>query len=125
VGPAPSAGRASEHRPVSAFDPGPVLAALADDTRRAVFERVVHGGPLTATELAAERGISRQAVAKHLEVLDRAGLVRGERTGREVRFHADVGPLGDTADWLRRTGEAWDRRLARLQAATRRDRADD
>ena len=103
---------------MTAYDPGPVLHALADATRRAVFEHVVTEGPITATELASGRDISRQAVAKHLDVLDRAGLVRGERTGREVRFRADVSPLGDTAEWMRRTGDAWDRRLAKLQQAT-------
>ena len=99
---------------MSAFDPGPVLTALADPTRRAVFADVVDVGPRTATELAEGREISRQAVAKHLDVLGRAGLVRGERTGREVRFHAQVEPLQETAAWMRRTGDAWDRRLARL-----------
>ncbi len=98
-----------------AFDPGPVLSALADPTRRAVFGDVVDDGPRTATELAQGRDISRQAVAKHLEVLGRAGLVRSERSGREVRFHAEVDPLEETADWMRRTGDAWDRRLATLQ----------
>ena len=106
---------------MTAFDPGPVLSALADATRRAVFEHVVADGPITATELASGRDISRQAVAKHLDVLDRAGLVHGERAGREVRFRADAAPLADTAEWMRRTGDAWDRRLSRLQQATRSD----
>ena len=74
------------------------VRVLADATRRAGFEHVVTEGPITATELASGRDISRQAVAKHLDVLDRAGLVHGERTGREVRFRADVSPLGDTAE---------------------------
>lgn len=105
----------SGHGRSEAFDPGPVLAALADPTRRAVFGDVVDSGPRTATELAEGRSISRQAVAKHLDVLGRAGLVRSERRGREVRFHALVEPLEDTADWMRRTGDAWDRRLAALR----------
>ncbi len=93
---------------------GTVFEALADATRRAVLRDVVARGPRTATELAADLPISRQAVAKHLAVLREAGLVAHERTGREARFSATLGPLGDAEAWLRATGDAWDGRLARL-----------
>lgn len=95
-------------------DPGPVFLALADPTRRELFTDVVAGGPVTATQLAADRDISRQAVAKHLEVLGRAGLVDGRRTGREVRFQAETAALDDAIEWMQDAGAAWDRRLARL-----------
>ncbi len=95
-------------------DPGPIFLALADPTRRALFTDVVAGGPVTATELAAGRDISRQAVAKHLEVLDRAGLVDGRRSGREVRFQAETAALDVAIAWMQDAGAAWDRRLARL-----------
>ncbi|HET6969205.1 MAG TPA: helix-turn-helix domain-containing protein, partial [Ornithinibacter sp.] len=76
-------------------------------------------GPSTATELAAELPVSRQAVAKHLSVLRAAGLVTHERAGREARFTASLAPLGEAEAWLRATGDAWDHRLARLEARAR------
>ncbi len=99
---------------MAAADPGPVFLALADPTRRELFTDVVADGPVTATELAAERRISRQAVAKHLDVLGRAGLVEGSRSGREVRYRARTEPLGGAIGWMEAAGQAWDRRLARL-----------
>jgi DNA-binding transcriptional ArsR family regulator len=102
---------------------GTVFEALADATRRAVLRDVVARGPRTATELAAELPVSRQAVAKHLAVLREAGLVAHERTGREARFSATLGPLDDAAAWLRATGDAWDGRLARLAERAREGKA--
>lgn len=96
-------------------DPDPVFAALADGTRRELLRAIVSGGPCTATELAAGRDITRQAVTKHLVVLGQAGLVAGTREGREVRYHADTTPLSCATDWIADTGAAWDRRLGRLQ----------
>lgn len=94
-----------------------VFGALADGTRRDLLRAVVERGPCTATQLAAGRTISRQAVTKHLGVLAAAGLVRGERTGREVRYVADTAPLRAATGWIESTGAAWDRRLARLDDA--------
>lgn len=91
-----------------------VFAALADPTRRAVLERLLAGGPATATTLAPAFTMSRQAVVKHLGVLGDAGLVSPQRHGREVRYAAQTDPLVDAASWLARTGAAWDRRLDRL-----------
>lgn len=98
----------------SALPQDAVFAALADATRRDILRSIVTTGPLTATELAADRSISRQAVAKHLAVLDGAGLVRGERAGREVRFAADTAPLTCATEWIEDTSAAWDRRLGHL-----------
>jgi DNA-binding transcriptional ArsR family regulator len=95
---------------------GAVFAALADPTRRAVLRRVAEGGPLTATELADALPITRQAVAKHLAVLQDAGLVAPRREGRENRFSATTAPLGAAQQWLAEAGSAWDQRLARLRA---------
>ena len=72
------------------------------------------GAWTTATRLAADREISRQAVAKHLGVLDRTGLVVSERHGRETRYRAQPAPLRTAVDWIEATGSAWDRRLERL-----------
>jgi DNA-binding transcriptional ArsR family regulator len=104
---------------------GAVFEALADATRRAVLRDVAARGPRTATELAVELPISRQAVAKHLGVLRQAGLVAHERAGREARFTATLAPLAEAEGWLQDTGAAWDDRLARLHRHARGRDEDD
>lgn len=96
-----------------------VFAALGDPTRRELLRSVASGGPTTATQLAADRDITRQAVTKHLAVLHTAGLVTGQRIGREVHYEADPAPLDSAVDWINATGAAWDRRLASLAAIFR------
>jgi len=104
---APPGGGASE-------PPDAVFAALADATRRQVLRAVAESGPVTATALAGELPVSRQAVAKHLGLLREAGLVAAERSGRETRFVARTDPLDDLAAWAGEAGRRWDDRLARL-----------
>ncbi len=102
------------------MEPGQaVFAALADPTRRAVLRAVARGEAGTATELAARLPISRQAVAKHLVQLERAQLVDARRSGRETRFQATPGPLGDAIAWMTEVGTQWDERLAALGEAVR------
>lgn len=96
-------------------DPQPILSALADPTRRAVFERLNSKGPASASALASEMPISRQAIAKHLNVLDSVGLVGRATQGRQVVFEANVEPLGGVAGWLEDVGSDWDQRLGRLR----------
>jgi DNA-binding transcriptional ArsR family regulator len=96
-------------------DPQPLLSALADPTRRAVFERLNSKGPATASQLAAEMPVSRQAIAKHLGLLDSVGLVDRREQGRQVVYTARVRPLRDVAIWLETVGEEWDDRLERLK----------
>ncbi len=91
-----------------------VFAALGDTVRRELLRTLALYGPASATALADGRGITRQAVAKHLAVLGRAGLVSPERHGREVRYRAHGDALGSAAEWIEQTGAAWDRRLTRL-----------
>jgi DNA-binding transcriptional ArsR family regulator len=98
----------------SDIDAGAVFAALADPTRRAVLRHVAERGPVTATELAGELPVTRQAVAKHLAVLQDAGLVAHRKEGRENRFTATTAPLVAAERWLAEAGQAWDDRLARL-----------
>jgi ArsR family transcriptional regulator, cadmium/lead-responsive transcriptional repressor len=92
-----------------------VFAALADATRRGILRSVADRGPLTATALAGELPITRQAVARHLTLLREAGLVQADRNGRETRFTASPEPLHDLATWAETTGRRWDDRLARLR----------
>jgi DNA-binding transcriptional ArsR family regulator len=94
---------------------GRVFAALADPTRREVLAIVGDEGPLSATQLAARLPITRQAVAKHLTVLEEAGLVRAERQGRATMFEVASGPLTDAERWLAAAGSRWDARLAALE----------
>lgn len=98
----------------SADAAGPVFAALADPTRRRMIERLAAGGAATATGLSAELPITRQAVAKHLSALRRAGLVRASRAGRETRYSLEAEPLAGVAQWVEWVGGEWDRRLERL-----------
>lgn len=88
-----------------------VLAALADPTRRRVLDVLVAHGEGTATTVAAELPVSRQAVVKHLAVLDAAGLVAGGRAGREVRYSVRSQQLDAAARWLAGLAAEWDRRL--------------
>jgi DNA-binding transcriptional ArsR family regulator len=92
-----------------------VFAALGDPTRREVLRRVA-GGPTTATELAMQMPISRQAVSKHLSALNEAGLVERTVSGREVRYSLRAEPLSDVVGWVSEVGEAWDQRLAKLKS---------
>jgi DNA-binding transcriptional ArsR family regulator len=93
----------------------PVFAALADPTRRRLIETLASGGNATASSLAAELPITRQAVAKHLGALARASLVRRHRVGRETRYTLDPAPLAHAAEWIAGVGAEWDERLAALE----------
>ena len=91
-----------------------VLAALADDTRWDILLRLGRSSA-SASALARELPVSRQAIAKHLAVLQDAGLVASERDGREVRFVAVGARLSEAAAQLDRIASGWDRRLARIK----------
>jgi len=95
-------------------EPGAVFEALADPTRREVLTLVGRHGPVTATELAEQLPVSRQAVAKHLDALRTAGLVDREKEGRDVRYGLTPGGLDGASTWMEQVGAAWDRRLATL-----------
>jgi DNA-binding transcriptional ArsR family regulator len=93
---------------------GAVFAALADPTRRQVVLALARQPELTASRLAGELPMTRQAVTKHLAALDRAGLVRGRRAGREQRYTLTPAPLADAMAWMDGVGAQWDARLAKL-----------
>ncbi len=95
---------------------GLVFAALADGTRREVLRRLGRRETVTATELARDFPISRQAVAKHLTALDEAGLVQADRQGRETRYRLTPAPLGDALGFIAEVGAEWDARLGDLEA---------
>jgi DNA-binding transcriptional ArsR family regulator len=92
-----------------------VLVALADPTRRHLLDLLSAHGQATATVLAGGVPVTRQAVVKHLTVLDDAGLVEASKVGREVRYSVRPDALDTTARWMSALAADWDRRLARIK----------
>ena len=101
-------------------DLGALFAALADPTRRQVIRSLSGAEPVTASGLAAELPITRQAIAKHLGALERAGLVEPHREGRETRYRLTPEPLDGAIAWMEEVGARWDRSLAKLSERARR-----
>ncbi len=101
-------------------DLGALFAALADPTRRQVIRSLSGAEPVTASGLAAELPITRQAIAKHLGALERAGLVEPRREGRETRYRLTPEPLDGAIAWMEEVGARWDRSLAKLSERARR-----
>ncbi len=91
-----------------------MFVALADPTRRLLLTRLAAQGAASATVLARELPVTRQAVVQHLAVLDAAGLTRGQRRGREVRHAVRPEALTAAADWMTRIAAQWDERLAAI-----------
>ena len=91
------------------------FAAISDPTRRGILERLRQDGALSVTELAAPLPMSRQAVTKHLDVLERSGLIEHEWRGRKRVHRLKAEPLQEIDDWLAPYAAAWDERLARLE----------
>jgi DNA-binding transcriptional ArsR family regulator len=102
---------------------GRVFEALADPSRRYVLEALAERETATATELATELPVTRQAVAKHLAALNEAGLVESRREGRETRYELTPAPLGEAMDWIASVGAAWDTRLRALRRHLRNRRS--
>jgi ArsR family transcriptional regulator, cadmium/lead-responsive transcriptional repressor len=90
-------------------------SAVADPTRRRVLDLLLDRGEATATVVAGELPVTRQAVAKHLLVLDRAGLVQGRRRGREMRYAVRPERLDVAARSMARVAAEWDMRLAAIK----------
>jgi DNA-binding transcriptional ArsR family regulator len=95
---------------------GAVFSALSDPTRRTVVGLVAARQTATATELAAQLPVTRQAVAKHLAALGEAGLVEAERRGRETRYRLTPAPLAEAMSWMADVGAGWDTRLEALSS---------
>jgi DNA-binding transcriptional ArsR family regulator len=90
-------------------------SAIADPSRRRVLDLLVQGGEGTASTIAHEVPFTRQAVVKHLAVLEHAGLVTRRREGREVRFSIDPDRLDDAARVMAALASDWDRRLLAIK----------
>ena len=92
-----------------------VFGALGDGTRRNLLARLGELGEASATDLARELPVTRQAVQKHLGLLSEAGLVAARRAGREVLYRPTPAPLSEAMAWMAEVGGQWDVRLAALE----------
>jgi ArsR family transcriptional regulator, cadmium/lead-responsive transcriptional repressor len=90
-------------------------SAIGDPTRRRMLDLLLADGDGTATTLSEQLPVTRQAVAKHLGVLDRVGLVHVTPAGREMRYRVDDAQLARAVAQLSTVGAAWDARLRRIK----------
>jgi len=90
-------------------------SAIGDPTRRRILDLLLADGASTATALSQHLPVSRQAIAKHIAVLDRAGLVKGSAVGRERRYDVDQEQLARAVAELASVQAAWDARLSRIK----------
>ena len=90
-------------------------AAVGEPSRRALLDLLLARGEASASSLAADLPFTRQAVAKHLSVLDRAGLVEARRHGREVRYSVRAERLDAASQAIAKVAARWDRRLATIK----------
>ena len=93
-----------------------LFAALGDKTRLAIVARLCSGQPASISQLTAGTRITRQAVTKHLRVLQRAGIIRCTRSGRESLFALDPEPMQQMQEYLDHVSRQWDQALARLKS---------
>lgn len=100
-----------------------VFSALSDPTRRNVIRALSREGPSTVTELAARLPVTRQAVAKHLDALEGAGLVTATAEGRSRRYRLTPRPMTGAMAWMADVGAEWDDRLEALRAHISRRRS--
>lgn len=92
-----------------------VWLAVADPSRRSLLELLINRGEATASGLASEVPFTRQAVAKHLAVLEKAQLVSSRRQGREVLFSVRPTQIDNAAQMMVNVGQAWDARLQSIK----------
>ncbi len=96
--------------------PAPVFAALGSVTRLELVSRLSDGKEKSITALTDDLDLTRQAITKHLQVLQHAGIVNSRRVGRESRFTIRPGSVTHAKDYLTRVSDQWDKAIARLRA---------
>jgi DNA-binding transcriptional ArsR family regulator len=94
----------------------PVFAALGDETRLSLVTKLSGGQPCSISQLTEGSKLTRQAITKHLRVLERAGIVHSVRRGRRSLFEFDPDPIDELNKYLKFVSEQWDRALSRLQS---------
>lgn len=97
-----------------------VFAALGDETRLSVLAKLANGRALSIARLTAGTRLTRQAVTKHLRVLETAGVLRSVRVGRESRFKLEPKPIDDVRAYLEGISRQWDDAMARLKSFVER-----
>ncbi|HEY4340946.1 MAG TPA: metalloregulator ArsR/SmtB family transcription factor [Steroidobacteraceae bacterium] len=102
------------------LEPTGVFKALADPTRRAIFERLSRRGEQTVHALTAPSGVSQPAISKHLNALKSAGLVRDRRQGRETFYRADPKGLASLINWIDYYSHFWQERFDQLEDLLKR-----
>ena len=105
----------------SASDPAPIFAALGDPTRLSLLARLSDGRTRSIAVLSADSRLTRQAVTKHLHVLEQAGLVRSQKVGRESRYAYSPEPVAAARAYLDQVSAQWDAALGRLRPFVERD----
>jgi len=93
----------------------PLFAALGDETRLALVDRLCAGGPLSITRLTTGSAVTRQAITKHLHILADAGLVHDTHRGRERIWELDTERLDEARHYLDQIDQQWDEALERLK----------
>jgi DNA-binding transcriptional ArsR family regulator len=92
-----------------------VMRALADPTRRAVFERIIAADEITVVELTRSSSVTQGAISQHLKALKQVGLVSERPEGRNVYYRAEPAGLEPLADWMNHYGAFWRERFAELR----------
>lgn len=100
---------------ISQLDPD-LWTAIGDPTRLQVLDLLVAHGSASASSLGRQLPVTRQAIAKHLAILERSGLVHPEPAGREVRFHVDAAQFERACAQVHQVSQAWSGRLRRIKA---------
>ena len=98
----------------------PVFAALGDETRLSLVAKLCGGQPRSISQLTVGSRLTRQAITKHLRVLEQAGIVHGARAGRESLFEFDPQPMEEIKNYIDLVSEQWDQSLSRLKAFVER-----
>jgi DNA-binding transcriptional ArsR family regulator len=114
----PRAGRSSVGARLQ--DYASVFAALGDETRLSLVAKLSNGQPQSISQLTENSRLTRQAVTKHLRVLEGAGIVHGTYSGRENLFELDTRPFKDVHEYLQFVSEKWDDALDRLRSFVER-----
>ena len=108
-----------EPRP-RAQDPAPIFEALGDRTRLALLAKLIGGTPQSITRLSADTRLTRQAITKHLRVLEKAGIVQSSRVGRESQFILRPEGIDEARSYLDQVAAQWADALSRLRAFVER-----
>jgi DNA-binding transcriptional ArsR family regulator len=108
--------RPSSARQLSQLTHAPVFAALGDETRLLLLGKLRGGGSLSISDLSEGSRLTRQAITKHLRVLEDVSLVHGARRGRKMLFNLTPRPIGDARSYLDLVSSQWEQALARLKS---------